>query len=120
MAKIMEDILVDANIDQLIDQVRADTTRFSVDYAAQLVDLDKRLAKIDRRQDLALEAFEMETITVEKYRERMNALKEDRERLEQEKAEAEAVMGEDQTILIDPNSVSDHAAQLRRRQRPKP
>ena len=113
MAKIMEDILVDTNIDQLIDQVRADTTRSSVDYAAQLVDLDKRLAKIDRRQDLALEAFEMEAITVKKYRERVNALKEDRERLEQEKAEAEAVMGEDQTILIDPNSVSDHATQIR-------
>ena len=34
MAKIREDILVDANINHLIDQVRADTTQFSVDYAA--------------------------------------------------------------------------------------
>ena len=113
MAKIRADILVDANINQLIDQVRADTTRFSVDYATQLADLDKRLAQIQRRQGRALEAFEMETITVDKYRERMNALNEDRERLEQEKAEAEAIMGEDQTILIDPKSVSDHATQLR-------
>ena len=27
----------------LIDQVQTDTTRFSVDYAAQMADLDKRL-----------------------------------------------------------------------------
>ena len=51
MAKIREDILADTNINHLIDQVRADTTRFSVDYAAQLADLDKRLEQIGRRQD---------------------------------------------------------------------
>ena len=113
MAQIREDILVDANINQLIDQVKADTTRFSVDYAAQMADLDKRLEQISRRQDRALEAFEMDTITREKYLERMNALKEDQYRLEQEKADAEAIMGEDATILTDPNSVSDHATQLR-------
>ena len=109
MAKIREDILVDTNINHLIDQVRADTSRFSVDYAAQMADLDKRLEQIGRRQDRALQAFEMDTITLEKYRERMNALKEDREQLEQEKANAEAVMGEDAMILTDPKSVSDHA-----------
>ena len=113
MKKIREDILVDANINHLIDQVRADTSRFSVDYAAQMADLDKRLEQIGRRQDRALQAFEMDTITLEKYRERMNALKEDREQLEQEKANAEAVMGEDAMILTDPKSVSDHATQIR-------
>ena len=43
----------------------------------------------------------------------MNALKEDRERLEQDKANAEATVGEDAMILTDPKSVSDHATQLR-------
>ena len=113
MRKIREDILTDANISQLIDRVKAGTASASVDYAAKLADLDKRLAKIDRRQDLVLDAFEMETITVGKYRERMNALKEDRKQLEQEKAEAEAIMGDDQTILINPQSVRDHATQIR-------
>ena len=55
----------------------------------------------------------MDTITLEKYRERMNTLKEDREQLEQEKANAEAIIGEDAMILTDPKSVSDHATQLR-------
>ena len=55
----------------------------------------------------------MDTITLEKYRERMNALKENRQQLEQEKANAEAIMGEDAMILTDPKSVSDHATQLR-------
>ena len=113
MRKIREDILTDTNISQLIDRVKAGTASDSVDYAAKLADLDKKLAKIDRRLGLVLEAFEMETITVEKYRERVNALKEDRERLEQEKAEVIAIMGEDQTILIDPKSVRDHATQIR-------
>ena len=113
MAKIREDILSDANINQLIDRVRADTARFSVDYAGRLLDLDNRLAQIKEREDRALQAFEMGYIPVEKYRERMDALKELRVRLEQEKAEAEAIMGDDQTILIDPKSVSDHATQLR-------
>ena len=113
MAKIREDILVDTNINHLIGQVRADTTRFSVDYAAHMADLDKRLKQISRRQDQALLAWELDTITQEKYLERMNALKEDRERLEQDKANAEAIMGEDAIILTDPKSVSDHAAQLR-------
>ena len=113
MAKIREDILVDTNINQLIDQVRADTTKFSVDYAAHMADLDKRLKQISRRQDQALLAWELDTITQKKYLERMNALKEDRERLEQDKAKAEAIMGEDAMILTDPKSVSDHAAQLR-------
>ena len=44
----------------------------------------------------------MDTITQEKYLERMNALKEDRERLEQDKADAEAIMGEDAMILTAP------------------
>ena len=96
-----------------IDQVRADTTRFSVDYAALMADLDKKLEQNDRRQDRAYEAWEIGTITLEKYRERVNALKKDRERLEQEKAEAEAIMGEDAMILTDPKSVRDHATQLR-------
>ena len=113
MAKIREDILVDTNINHLIGQVRADTTRFNVDYAAHMADLDKRLKQISRRQDQALLAWELDTITQEKYLERMNALKEDRERLEQDKANAEAIMGEDAIILTDPKSVSDHAAQLR-------
>jgi DNA invertase Pin-like site-specific DNA recombinase len=113
MEKIREEILVDANINQIIDQVRADTTRFSVDYAALMADLDKKLEQNDRRQDRAYEAWEIGTITLEKYRERIDALKKDRERLEQEKAEAEAIMGEDQTILTDPKSVRDHATQLR-------
>ena len=113
MAKIREDILVDTNINQLIDQVRADTTKFSVDYAAQLADLDKRLAQISRRKDKAYKAWELDTITEEEYLERMNALKEDTEQLEQEKANAEAVMGEDAMILTDPKSVSDHATQIR-------
>ena len=51
MEKIREDILVDSNINQVIEQVRADTTRFSVDYAAQMADLDKKLEQIGRRQD---------------------------------------------------------------------
>ena len=113
MAKIREDILVDANINHLIDQVQADTTKFSVDYAAQMADLDKRLEQIGRRQDRALQAFEMDTITREKYLERINALKEDRDRLEQDKANAEAIMGAEAMILTDPKSVSDHATQLR-------
>ena len=113
IAKIREDILVDANINYLIDQVRADTTRFSVDYAAQMADLDKRLKQISRRQDKAYKAWELDTITQEKYLERMNALKEDTERLEQDKVNAEAIMGEDAMILTDPKSVRDHAAQLR-------
>ena len=113
MEKIREDILVDANINHLIDQVRADTSRFSMDYAAQMADLDKKLEQIGRREDRALQAFEMDTITREKYLERMNALKEDRERLEQDKANAEATVGEDAMILTDPKSVSDHATQLR-------
>ncbi len=113
MAKILEDILVDANINHLIDQVRADTTRFSVDYAALMADLDKRLKQISTRRDKAYEAWEANTRTKEEYLERMNALKEDRDRLEQEKADAEAIMGEDAMILTDPKSVSDHAAQLR-------
>ena len=93
--------------------MRADTTRFSVDYAAQMADLDKKLEQVGRRQDRALLAFEMDTITQEKYLERMNALKGDRERLEQDKADAEAIMGEDAMILTDPKSVGDHATQLR-------
>lgn len=113
MEKIREDILVDANINHLIDQVRADTSRFSMDYAAQMADLDKKLEQIGRREDRALQAFEMDTITREKYLERMNTLKEDRERLEQDKANAEATVGEDAMILTDPKSVSDHATQLR-------
>ena len=113
MRKIREDILADANINQLIDRVKAGTASASVDYAAKLADLDNKLAKIDRRRDLALEAFEMETITAEKYRERMNVLKENRERVEQEIAETEAIMADDQTILINPQSVRDHATQLR-------
>ena len=113
MKKIMEDILVDANINYLIDQVRADTSRVSVDYTAQMADLDKKLGLIGRREDRALEAFEMDTITREKYLERMNALKEERERLEQDKADAEAIMGEDAMILTGPKSVIDHATQLR-------
>ena len=55
----------------------------------------------------------MDTITREKYFERMNALKEDRKQLEQDKANAEATVGEDAMILTDPKSVSDHATQLR-------
>ena len=113
MAKIREDILVDTNINHLIDEVQADTTRFSVDYAAQMADLDKRLEQISRRQDKAYKAWELDTITEEKYLERMNALKKDTERLEQDKANAEAIMGEDAMILTDPKSVSDHATQLR-------
>ena len=113
MAKIREDILVDTNINHLIDEVQADTTRFSVDYAAQMADLDKRLKQISRRQDKAYKAWELDTITEEKYLERMNALKKDTERLEQDKANAEAIMGEDAMILTDPKSVSDHATQLR-------
>ena len=113
MEKIREEILVDSNINQTIEQVRADTTRFSVDYAAKMADLDKKLEQVGRRQDRALLAFEMDTITQEKYLERMNAHKEDRERLEQDKADAEAIMGEDAMILTDPKSVRDHATQLR-------
>ena len=113
LENIREDILVDANINKITDQVRADTVQFSVDYAAQMADLDKKLEQIGRRQDRALLAFEMDTITQEKYLERMNTLKEDRERLEQDKANAEAIMGEEAIILTDPKSVSDHATQLR-------
>ena len=113
MAKIREEILADANINRIIEQVQADTTRFSVDYVAQMADLDKRLEQISRRQDRALQAFEMDTITREKYLERINTLKEDQNRLEQDKADAEAIMGEDATILVDPSSVSDHATQIR-------
>ena len=78
-----------------------------------MADLDKKLEQIGRRQDRALLAFEMDTITQEKYLERVNALKGDRERLEQDKADAEAIMGEDAMILTDPKSVRDHATQLR-------
>ena len=113
MAKIHEDILGEDNITRIIEQVQADTTRFEVDYEEQMAALDKRLALIDQRRDRALEAFEMGTITREKYLERMNVLNDDRQRLEQEKADAEAIAGEEAIILTNPESVSDHAAQVR-------
>ena len=113
MAKIREEILADANINRIIEQVQTDTTRSSVDYAAQMAGLDKRLEQISSRQDRALQAFEMDTITREKYLERMNTLKEDQNRLEQDKADTEATMGEDAMILVDPSSVSNHATQIR-------
>jgi len=113
MEKIREDILGEENITRIIEQIQADTTRFSVDYAEQMADLDRRLAQIDRRRDRAPEAFEMGTITREKYLERMNDLNDDRKRLEQEKADAEAIAGEEAIILTHPDSVSDHATQVR-------
>ena len=113
MAKIREDILGDANINQIIEQVRADTNRFNVDYADKMAELDKKLEQISRRQDRALQAFEMDTIARDKYLERMNALDEDRQRLEQEKADAEAIAGEEAIILTSPKSVIDHATQIR-------
>ena len=78
-----------------------------------MADLDKKLKQISRREDKAYKAWDWDTINDEEYLKRMNALKEDRERLEQDKANAEAIMGKDAMILTDPKPVSDHAAQLR-------
>ena len=113
MNAVMNEILSDINITHLIDQIRADTDQSNVDYAQLMSDLDKGLAQIGRRQDRALQVFELDTITQEKYLERMIEVKEEEQRLEKEKATAEAIMGDEITILTDLKSVEDYATQVR-------
>ena len=113
MNQILNDILTDANMQYLIDQVGEAANQSNVDFAQQMSDLEKRLDQIGRRQDRALQAFELDSISQAKYLERMNELQGEKQRVEEEKAAAEAVMGDEITILTDPGSVRCHASQVR-------
>ena len=112
MDTMLQDILTPENLKRLLEEMQETSGQGHTEAMEKVKAADKGLEDISRREDRIILAYETEELSLEKYSERMKALKEIRNNLEAAKEAAIAGLGDEATILENPQGSLDYASEL--------
>lgn len=112
MDAILEDIQTPENMTRVLDDLRSKSGKTQVEALEKLNNIEKQLEDIGNREDRLILAYETAELPLEKYSERMLALKGMKENLESEKILAVAKLGDEANILENPEEVLRYTGEL--------
>ena len=117
---ILEDILSEENLAHVIKVIQRDARPTYERQVAQIAILDQEIYTLDRRENRLLDAFEMDRIPKEKITPRLKLIQDDMDELTSKRVEVVAQMGDDSTILGNPETIVRYAKDIRSYLSPKP
>ena len=112
MDATLQDILTQDNLKRVLEEMQATSGQAHTEAMERVKAADKRLEDLSKREDRIILVYETEELSLEKYSERMKALKEIRSSLEEARESAIAALGEEATILENQQEILDYTSEL--------
>ena len=113
MGAILGDILTEENLRELIQVVRDTAGPTTRNQERQLENIDHQIKALNERQDRYVEAIGNPNSRIDKLNAQIDALETQIKEQEARKAEVRSQMGDEATILQDPDSILAYAADVR-------
>ena len=113
MRAILDDILTEENLRVLIDIVRAEAGPLNKAQQMQLAAIDEQIKTLNRREDRLIDSLEDAKIPTKKYNARVESIQVQMAEEEAKRAELHSLMGNEATILDDPELIVAYAKDMR-------
>lgn len=113
MEAILEDILTEENLQELIAVVRDTAGPTTRNQERQLENIDHQIKLLNERQDRYVEAIGKPNSHIDKLNAQIDALEAQIKEQEAHKAQVQSQMGDEATIIQDPDRILAYAADVR-------
>ena len=113
MRAILDDILHEDNMRAVVEIVRAEAGPTNASQQQQLASIDIQLQELNQQEDRLIDAYATSRIPVDKLNARLEEIQTQMAAQEAKKAEVESLMGDEATVLDDPELIVAYAKDVR-------
>ena len=110
---IINDILWEKNLTKVIKVVQRDARPTYERQVAQIANMDRELGILGRRESRVLDLYEIDRISKDDITSRLQLIQDDKDELNAKRAEVVSQMGDDATILGNPETIISYAKDIR-------